>query len=66
MYRLSITESTNIVLLSKTGDQRHTYIAQHRQLKRRKIAFDLILYHVPCQCRALAWPFIVIKESVFS
>ncbi len=67
MYRLSITESNNKVLLSKTGDQRHTYIAQHRQLNRRaEITFDFILYHVPCQCRALAWPFIVIKESVFS
>ncbi len=30
-----------------------------------EIAFGLVLYRVPCQCRALAWPFIVIKENVF-
>ncbi len=34
--------------------------------RRAEIAFGLVLYRVPCQCRALAWPFIVIKENVFS
>ncbi len=31
-----------------------------------EIAFGLVLYRVPCQCRALAWPFIVINWKVCS
>ncbi len=27
--------------------------------RRAEIVFGLVLYRVPCQCRALAWPFIV-------
>ncbi len=34
--------------------------------RRAEIAFGLVLYHVPCQCRALAWPFIVINRKVCS
>ncbi len=29
-----------------------------------EIAFGLALYCVPCQCPALAWPFIVINRKV--
>ncbi len=28
------------------------------------MAFGLVLYRVTCQCRALAWPFIVINKCV--
>ncbi len=31
---------------------------------RSEIAFGLVLYRVPCQCRALAWPFIVINRKL--
>ncbi len=34
--------------------------------RRAEIAFGLVLYRVPCQCRALAWPFIVINWKVYS
>ncbi len=34
--------------------------------RRAEMAFGLILYHVSCQCRALAWPFIVINRKVCS
>ncbi len=34
--------------------------------RRAEIAFGLVLYRVPCQCRALAWPFIVINRKVCS
>ncbi len=37
----------------------------HFKLLTAEIAFGLVLYSIPCQCRALAWPFIVIKENVF-
>ncbi len=30
------------------------------------MAFGLVLYRVPCQCRALAWPFVVINRKVCS
>ncbi len=30
------------------------------------MAFDIVLYHVSCECRALAWPFIVINGKVCS
>ncbi len=35
-------------------------------LRRAEIAFGLVLYRVPCQCRALAWPFIVINRKLCS
>ncbi len=38
-----------------TDDNRHA-----------EIAFGLIRYRVPCQCRALAWPFVVIKGKCVS
>ncbi len=28
--------------------------------------FGLVLYHVPCQCQSLAWPFIVINRKLCS
>ncbi len=31
-----------------------------------EMAFGLVLYRVPCQCRALAWPFIVINRKLCS
>ncbi len=31
--------------------------------RRAEIAFGLVLYRVPCQCRAVAWPFIVINRK---
>ncbi len=31
-----------------------------------EIVFGLVLYRVPCQCRALAWPFSVINRKVCS
>ncbi len=35
-------------------------------LRRAEITFGLVLYRVSCQCRALAWPFIVINRKVCS
>ncbi len=34
--------------------------------RRAEIAFGLVLYRVPCQCRALARPFIVINRKLCS
>ncbi len=34
--------------------------------RRAEMAFGLVLYHVSCQCRVLAWPFIVINRKVCS
>ncbi len=34
--------------------------------RRAEIALGLVLYRVPCQCRALAWPFFVINRKVCS
>ncbi len=34
--------------------------------RRAEIAFGLVLYRVPFQCRALAWPFIVINRKLCS
>ncbi len=34
--------------------------------RRAEIALGLVLYRVPCQCRALAWSFIVINRKVCS
>ncbi len=34
--------------------------------RRAEIGFGLVLYRVPCQCRALAWPFIVINRKLCS
>ncbi len=33
-------------------------------LRLAEIAFGLVLYRVPCQCCALAWPFVVINRKV--
>ncbi len=33
-------------------------------IRRAEIAFGLILYRVPCQCRVLTWPFIVINRKL--
>ncbi len=40
--------------------------AQRYLERRAEIAFGLVLYCVPCQCRALAWPFIVINRKACS
>ncbi len=34
--------------------------------RRAEIAFGLVLYRVPCQCRPLAWPCFVINRKVCS
>ncbi len=34
--------------------------------RRAKIAFGLVVYRIPCQCPALAWPFVVINRKVCS
>ncbi len=39
------------------------YIRQQQNVHSR-IAFGLVLYRVPCQCRALAWLFIVINRKL--
>jgi len=57
-----------IYLIRKTG--KAVNIMKYYNFKcvwrRAEIALGLVLYRAPCQCRALAWSFIVINRKVCS